>query len=189
MKLLEDQDELLVDLLAEQVESLCGYMPDPELITDFLAAQVQRGVFPLPTPPINQPRRPRKSGLPHRRAEETEEVVHADTPGFSINGSFTQTRNAKDTLIKFFEEMARRDDSFYRRFAALPRHGRSRRFLANDRQQLYPERPDLASEYSHEISPGWFIGTNYGATQIRGIIDMACDVAGLRPAVDVQVHL
>jgi hypothetical protein len=32
----------------------------------------------------------------------------------------TETRNAKDTLIQFFEAMARRDSTFYERFASLP---------------------------------------------------------------------
>lgn len=187
-KLLEDQDELLVDLIAEQVESLCGYRPDPEVIARFLSEQVNRG--PVAPPPAHQPSPPRvRAPEPRPPVTGTLPATPTGATGYSINGTVTRTRNAKDTLIRFFEEMARRDESFYQRFAALPKHGRSRRFLATDRQQLYPERPDLASEYSHEIAPGWYIGTNYGSTQIRRIIDMACHVAGLRPNVDVQVNL
>src|SRR5690606_24713773 len=39
-KLLEDRDELLVDLLSDQVESLCGFKPDPDLIEKFLSQQL-----------------------------------------------------------------------------------------------------------------------------------------------------
>jgi hypothetical protein len=85
--------------------------------------------------------------------------------------------------------MARRDPKFFDRFAALPRHGRSRRFLAANRNDLYPGREDLAAEYSHEVAPGWWLGTNYGADQIRKIIAMGCDVAGLQLDRDVQLRI
>jgi hypothetical protein len=91
-------------------------------------------------------------------------------------------------LIRFFEQLARRDPTFLPRFAALPRHGRRRRFLAADRNALYPDRADLA-EYSHERAPGWWIGTNYGSVQIRQIIGMACEIVGLRLDSDVKLQL
>ena len=91
--------------------------------------------------------------------------------------------------MRFFEAMARRDPTFLTRFAALPRHGRRRRFLAADRDALYPGRADLAAEYAHEVVPGWWLGTNYGAQQIAKIISMACEVAGLDPNRDVQVRV
>jgi hypothetical protein len=189
-KLLEDQDELLVDLLADQVESLCGYKPDHDLITQFLSAQIGRPAdasrFEAEVAQVQASNPP---AARRRTRTIAEPATDARPTGFMIQGVHTPTRNAIDTLIRFFEAMARRDATFYQRFASLPRHGRSRRFLAADPQQLYPERPDLAAEYSHQIAPGWWIGTNYGSVQIRRIIDMACEVASLRPAVDVQVHL
>jgi predicted type IV restriction endonuclease len=186
-KLLAEQDELLVDLLADQVESLCGYKPDPEVVTRFLAEQAERlsqtsgytGRPPTPQPPT-------PTGQPAKR---TTYPPHSNlVPGFTMRGTYISTRNAKDTLIRVLEHLADDDETFLQRFASLPKHGRSRRFLASDRGELYPGRPDLAI-YSHELRPGWWVGTNYGAEQIRKILHMACEVAGLQLSKDAEVHL
>ncbi len=92
-------------------------------------------------------------------------------------------------MIKFFAELADRDASFMERFAALPKHGRSRRFVARTKEELYPGREDLAQDHSYEFRPGWWIGTNYGVQQMNGIIEKACDVAGLRFGTDVKTKL
>jgi predicted type IV restriction endonuclease len=34
--LLEEQDSMLVDLLAEKVESICGFKPDPDMVGELL---------------------------------------------------------------------------------------------------------------------------------------------------------
>jgi len=198
-KLLEEKDELLVDLVSDQVESLCGYKPDPDIVTRFLAEQARslpsaRPITPAHTPPHPQSPRsqPVRSQPRNVAAGSPPPPVAAPTDGasgFAIHGQRTSTRNARDTLIRFFEEMARRDPTFLERFAALPRHGRSRRFLAATKAELYPGRDDLAAEYSHEVAPGWWLGTNYGTVQIRKIIGMACDVAGLRLDTDVGVNI
>jgi predicted type IV restriction endonuclease len=49
-KLLDEKDELLVDLISDQVESLCGYKPDPDVVTRFLTEQA-RSLPATTTPP------------------------------------------------------------------------------------------------------------------------------------------
>jgi len=39
-RLLEDEDELLLELVADRVESLCGYKPDPDTVAYFLKEKV-----------------------------------------------------------------------------------------------------------------------------------------------------
>ena len=41
-KLVEEPDELLVELMADKVESLCGYKPDTTMVIEFLAKEVKR---------------------------------------------------------------------------------------------------------------------------------------------------
>jgi hypothetical protein len=193
---LEKQDELLVELVADQVESLCGYKPDPDLISEFLLSQLKRGhgaveekLSPAAQPGMQRAHTNRGTRAPTTAPRPTSLTASAVSAlGFSLDGARTVTRNARETLIRFFEEMNRRDSTFLERFAALPKHGRSRRFLARSREELYPGRDDLARDYSHEVAPGWWLGTNYGSIQIRKIIDMARDVAGLNPR-QVEVNL
>ena len=92
-------------------------------------------------------------------------------------------------MIQFISLLADRDSTFLERFAALPKHGRRRRFVARSKEELYPGREDLAQDHSHKLRPGWWIGTNYGVRQMNGIIEKACDVAGLVFGKDVVTRL
>lgn len=109
--------------------------------------------------------------------------------GFLLNGHFQPARNARDVLAKVFVELANRDAPFLERFATLPKHGRTRRYLAPTPNHLYPERPDLARDFSQEIKPGWWLGINLSRARINRIIEMACEVAGLRYGVDLKVNV
>jgi hypothetical protein len=109
--------------------------------------------------------------------------------GFSFEGQFHSARNAMDTLHQVFELMMRRDASFAERFAGLPRHGRSRRYLARNPQELYPGRDDLVREHSVQLSGGWWASTNHGRATIGRIIEMACEVAGIRYGSDLVARL
>lgn len=88
-----------------------------------------------------------------------------------------------------FTDLAERDPTFFERFAALPRHGRKRRYLARRPENLYPDRPDLARDHSIEVRPGWWMGTNVSVSRIEKIIRMACNVAGLKYGRDLRVNL
>ena len=68
-----------------------------------------------------------------------------------FNGQHYPARNASDVLIQVFRALTKHDPSFPERFAHLPRHGRTRRYLARDRDDLYPGRQDLAREYSKQL--------------------------------------
>ena len=183
-QLVQEQDELLVELLADQVESLCGYKPEPDVVADFLSTSLvlRGGVAPKPEPP-RQPK-PTPTPIPSPPGDQ-----FPSRTGFELQGRFFDARSGRDAMIKLFLELASRDPSFLERFAALPKHGRSRRFVARTKEELYPGREDLAQSHSHELRPGWWIGTNYGVRQMTGIIEKACEVAGLRFGTDVKAKL
>ena len=91
-------------------------------------------------------------------------------------------------MAKVFELLAQADPEFPNKFAAR-KHGRRRKYLARNKFELYPSRPDLADKFSHEIFPGWWLGTNYSRRNIQQIIDLAKKV--VRPEIsrtmDVRV--
>ena len=92
-------------------------------------------------------------------------------------------------LTSVIEVLAERDPTFLGRFTALPRHGRTRRYVAQNRNDLYPGRPDLIEEHSHQLRSGFWIGTNISRKQIERILAVACDVAGLRYGADLKINL
>ena len=91
-------------------------------------------------------------------------------------------------MTRVFELLAQADPTFLDRFAAR-KHGRKRRYVARDKSELYPGRPDLVEQYSVEIVPGWWMGVNYGHRNIQQILDLAQEVAGpLADQLDVRVR-
>jgi len=186
--LLQEQDSLLLDLLADQVESLCGFRPELDSVAQFISDQVGS---PSDAARPGSSTVPSKASVPTRasagaNSARTAPVSKPGSPGFVLRGNPVTTRSAIDTLIQFLRALAAHDQTFLDRFAALPRHGRWRRFVGRTPRELYPDREDLARDYTHELLPGWWVGTNYSSDQIEKIIRVACDVAGLRVGVDVE---
>ena len=182
-KLTEEPDDLLIELVADKVESLCGYKPDPDTVASFLTNGT-RSVVISSNKPI--PSTPPKAQKPHPASKEQPKLSSA---GFRLQGHNYVAKNARDVMVQLFEELARRDSTFLERFAARPKHGKKRRFIARSQMELYPDRPDLGEAHSYRLSSGWWIGTNYSRENIEKIVKMACEVAGLRYGTDVVIKL
>lgn len=203
-QLIADEDDMLLEIVADRVESLCGFKPDPDMVAGFLKGSVLSRA--LPPTPVRQALSPTirsaaSDVAANARAVEQAIAVPgpADTPrtatkasgqtGFSFEGKFHPARNAIDTLRQVFETLMQRDPTFADRFAGLPKHGRSRRYLARDPIDLYPGRKDLAQEYSLKMGSGWYLSTNHSKHTIAHIISMACDVVQIGFGRDLVAHL
>ena len=115
-KLIEDQDEILVDLIAEKVESLCGYKPDPDVVAAFLTSRLR--LTDLHT--ISQPGTILPSRSPRPAPKPAVEVQGGASPyGFVLDGRNYVAANARDVLVKVIHELASRDVSFLERFSSL----------------------------------------------------------------------
>jgi len=182
-KLTEEPDDLLIDLVADKVESLCGYKPDPDTVASFLVNGAKSAGSPQSKPIL--PQQPKVQKSPPTSAGQSQPA----SVGFRLQGRSYSARNARDVMIQLFEELARKDSTFLERFAARPKHGKKRRFIARSQVELYPDRPDLGELFSHQLSSGWWIGTNYSRENIEKIVNMACEVAGLRYGTDVIIRL
>jgi len=192
-KLVAEEDEILLELLADKVESLCGFKPDVDTVARFLKESVglRGGVqgasqssrtLPLSPPAANQMAGPRASN-PSGSGPRSEGI------GYSFEGRFVSCRNGREILVSVFETLAKRDSTFLERFAARPKHGRTRRYLARSPEELYPDRPDLAREHFFKLESGWCIGTNVSHAQIERIIEMACEVSKVRYGKELIVNV
>ena len=187
--LVEDEDEILLELVADRVESLCGFKPHPDQVARFLAQ------FPG-VPPLLAPRGARVQVAPSQPPVDS--VSGAPTSGaappgaqaaFVLLGVRSEQRNAKAVLVATMQALSDRDPTFLDRFAALPKHGRTRRYIARERRDLYPGRPDLAQEHAIQLRAGWWLGTNVSKKSIKRIIKLACEVANLHYGVDLTLEL
>jgi hypothetical protein len=68
------------------------------------------------------------------------------------------------------------------------KHGKKRRFVAKEKKELYPDRPDLCEESSYQLKNGYWIGLNYSHKSIKQTIRLTVEVAGLRYGKDVVVN-
>ena len=185
MQLVQEDDEILLELVADKVENLCGYKPNSDSVAIFLKKYVVN--LPPGSPPYIQPQQP-----PNTVPEPEVPIPkgpHPKTIGFEIFRKHYQARNASDVLVQVFQRLTDLNPSFQERFAELPRHGRKRRYLARNRDDLYPGRPDLARDHSKQLKSGWWVGTNHSRATIKRIIEMACNVAQIRYDVDLRVEL
>ncbi len=185
-KLISESDELLLELIADKTESLCGYKPSLDMVSSFLRESDNR---PLRMPTTQTTRPPQVVHPPSTLPVRREYTPTAGPIGFTLDGQTYNAHNARDVMRQIFHQFAERDPTFLERFVALPKHGQKRRYLARSREEFYPDRPDLARNYSAEFLPGWWIGLNYSKEHIEKIIRIACDVAGVRFGSQLEIRL
>jgi hypothetical protein len=190
--LLEEEDDLLLELVADKVESLCGFKPDLDSVAKYL--RIVKG-----SPNAGLGKASSVAGIPPKPAERnagksrSKDSSRSSQPlptiGFSLAGRFEACKNGREVLVGVFRALSRKDPSFLERFAARPKHGRTRRYLARTSNELYPGNPHLAAEYSVECNPGWFLGTNLSHSGIERVIIMACEVAGIEFGRDLRLRI
>jgi hypothetical protein len=196
-QLIANEDEMLLEIVGDRVESLCGFKPTPDMVAQFLKESVLNRMIQ----PIQQRQTPMPTGHPAplmaitKVLEPPLRMQQVMTPGidrtgFMFEGSFHPAQNAIDVLKQVFDVLIQRDVSFAERFVGLPKHGRSRRYLARDAYALYPSQsPEFAKEHSWRCAPGWYLGTNHSNSSITKIIEMACDVARVELGKDLLIQL
>jgi len=182
--LLAEQDSILLELLAEKAEDICGYKPDLDTCSQFIEniTQAQQTIGPA------QPTVKKESRVAVHRELDQSRTRNSGHFTFEFKGETHEARSARDVMIKIFELLAREDNNFLERFAAR-KHGRKRRYIAKDKFELYPDRPDLAEMQSVEVVPGWWMGTNYSRKNIQEIIDLAKEVAGPKSGSTIRVRV
>ena len=186
--LLEEPDSLLLDLLADKAEDLCGYKPDLDVCSKFLADSLNRGSSP-PLSSTHGSRQPSMVSSTQENSYRKTRKRNVDNFSFSFQGRTYMAGSAREVMVKVFQLLAKADKEFLDRFASR-KHGKKRRYIARDKMELYPGRPDLSEEHSIEIMPGWWMGTNYSRNNIQHILDLALEVVQpqLRSSLRVSVQ-
>ncbi|MDM8545806.1 hypothetical protein QUF61_04890 [Candidatus Venteria ishoeyi] len=188
-KLIQEQDDLLVELLSDKVESLCGYKPAANIIEDFLVTLHHPAKKSSTTSHKNKATLPKKTHRPNSDRKGSSKTQKLSGVGFMLDGHEYREKSARGVLILMLKELYKRDSTFLSRLAARPKHGRKRRFVAQSKSELYPDRPDLCEEYSELIAPGWWAGTNYSKGNIMKIASMASEVAGISLGDELVINL
>jgi predicted type IV restriction endonuclease len=186
--LIQEQDSLLLELLAEKVEGLCGYKPDLDVCSQFFEEQISsRNTSTVEKQTVRKISKrttsSTKSSPKKLRTRKVEDYT------LKFKDQEISAGSAREVMTTLFKLLAKEDDTFLERYASR-KHGRKRRYLAKDKFNLYPGRPDLAEENSVEVVSGWWLGTNYSRKNIQDIIDLALEVAEpqLRSKIKAKVY-
>lgn len=107
--------------------------------------------------------------------------------GFVFEGKSYSTRSAADTYVQILKVFAARFPDFLMHFSKI--HAGTRRFVAQNKYDLFPNRPDFAENASRQISDGWWAGLNISRQEIYKRIELACQVVGIAPGKDIIVNL
>jgi len=184
--LIQEQDSLLLELLAEKVEDICGYKPEIDACAAFLESGYLNNSLITDTDKTQKPQRIAKPQTVQHKVSPRQRT--GEKFSFSVMGQKHSAGSARDVMLSIFKILAENDAHFLERFASR-KHGKKRRYLSRNKSELYPGRPDLVEIASVELAPGWWMGTNYSRRDIQKIIDLAKEVANPTIANTVKAQV
>ncbi len=183
-ELIQDGEELLIELLGDKAEALCGFRPPDDSVLGFLRGLTSA----VPTSPSAS--RELRTQTPAPIASQVGQQA-VPSGGMVSKGQeyriFGETLSAPTAAAAFVDILTRivaRAPDRLPEFARAAR-GRSRNHIGRTPEEIYPKRPDLAR--AAEIAPGWLVGLNISNRDKAKIIQAAIDVFGLVRGSDVDV--
>jgi predicted type IV restriction endonuclease len=184
-KLVEAEDDLLIELLADKVRDLCGIKPDPDTTAAFLLDQVNAKQSKKDLSDAQQASIVREPQRTVRSRKTTQQSP--GTLGFTLYGRSYPARNGADVMVRIFSKLAENDPAFLERFATMPKTTRQKRpYVARTPEDLYPGSPHLVDN-AHKLRAGWWLDTHMGNPQKIKLIRRACEVAGIRYGTDLII--
>lgn len=188
-QLVSGPEDLLIDLLVEQTEGICGFRPSAAEVTEFL-----RGLAPaatsgtqdapktLGTSYVKSPPKiaSAPNSAPFSRKQATSRAIE-----YELFGQKRKSPDASGAFIDAMTEIAKRFPQRIGDFAEAAK-GKSRNHIARTVQEIYPKRPDLARAI--EFSPGWLVGLNIANREKRRILLAVCDVARVKFGSDIIIE-
>jgi hypothetical protein len=163
-KIISDLDEVLVELLSETTEKLCGHRADSELIESFMSKNRNDWLISEISVTKVSPTPGRKfiSKKPSRLTGYTGKSISS----FSFRGNVYEVRFWKDMLVTLCEVLASMHEKDFEKVLGL--FGRTRRYFSDNANELWDPR---------EIpNTNLFVETNLSA---NSIVKLSKDVISL----------
>jgi predicted type IV restriction endonuclease len=114
-KLIAEGDELLIELISEKVENICGFRPDPDVVVEFLGGSRLIPTAAEPRPEVFKQSIQKSISVPSRPVPSTSTLPGK---GFTLYQESYSARSARNVLVQVFQRLAQRDPTFLERFSA-----------------------------------------------------------------------
>lgn len=194
-QLLAEPDGLLMDLLRERTEALCGHKPNDTTLEGFLRSQptenVEAAITIRPTRVrVTATANPSLSPIAETNALRTgaNTLPTAGRNRWRVGNQSGVERNGIDTMLAVLSAMFRLYPDRQETMAAAVRT-RGRNNIARSIDEIYPNQPQIARRNNRQLPDGWYVGTNEsGATKTR-IVAQAARGAGLTMGTDVEFEV
>lgn len=176
--LLESQDEILCDRLAEGVQSDCGIRPKLDDVEEFL--RTQSSSTKQQQPALVTPDFPPDRPVSHKPSS-------GNFIGYTFGGEAYPCKSALEVLAKVLIHFHRLDPGFMARYAPATVHQTMSPIVlvAQAPGELCGRNGDLCN--SENLGIGWWMRTLPNKTSIRRYIEVACKVAGVRFGTDLTL--
>jgi len=150
-KLLTEPDELLVELLAETTEKLCGYRPDNEMVENFLSNFAELTMIKPQPRRVTKVKRTSKS-----RKASMDNYTGKTVTGFVLGCQRYRVHSWKEMLMKICEIMEERHHDVFAKVLNLV--GRKRPYFSLN--------PNALREPRKIRNTGIYVETNMSANQV-----------------------
>ena len=148
-QLCDEPDEMLLELFAEKVESLCGYTPDLHTLAEHLAKTLCSATKTTTQPPIRRP-------TPQRPPKPAGGYTGRSPIAYRFEGEHYPVRAFKDILMGLCETLHRKHPADFERVFVIK--GRKRTHFSRDyRNMTHPK--EIADS-------GIYIETNLSANSV-----------------------
>ena len=167
-ELCEEPDELLIELLADKVEGICGHRPEDELLGKFLSKILPpRERLEVVTPRVQPARQQQQTRISTHSAISLEgNWTNCKPVAFTFNNQKHSVRSLKEILIGLCQKI------FYLHpndiNSVLSLEGRKRKYFSKDQKEMHTPMPIIGSDI--------FVETNLSGNSIR---DRCCEVLTL----------
>lgn len=192
-QLLSEPDGLILELLSERTEALCGHKPHEKDLESFLRGQVSfKADLTLP------PTRPR---LPAHANPDNEVAADPGSTSAAIASTSLISRNrwrvgslggvertGVDVMHALLTALFKLYPDRQENMAAAVRT-RGRNNIARSIDAIYPNQPQIAQRNNRSLPGGWYVGTNESSATKTRIVAQAVKGAGLTLGADVEFHL
>jgi hypothetical protein len=176
-ELISEPDPLLIELLVERTEALCGIRPTLERAEAFLLGKLTgQGPATAQPQPVQRLVSPRQPLPPQPKPEGTRRALA------SFRGRQLAAKDATAGFLELLRALAAEFPDRIEQIATAAK-GRTRNHIARIPEDVYPDRPDLIG-FVVELVPGWFVGTNIANREKYRIVKAACEACGVRFGTD-----
>lgn len=175
-------DDMLVDLLAEEVHSICGAKPRQDDVEVFFGELLDSPVVFVARSRQRQESRLSEQLVSTPSQEKRASKASAAKPkllGYRLDEQLVRVQGSQATLAAILNEFQSRDPSFLERLSQDPRcRTRTRVLISRTREDLYQvSRPNSVFK---ALKDGWWVGTDLPTSTIREKIQLACEIAGVQ---------